>query len=245
MSSVKNGRAAVSAALCLLLLAVDCAAAVLNVSPVRISIQHADRSAVVTLRNDGTDEASVQADIRRWAQDEDGADVLEATEDLLVVPRIFTIPAGQSQVVRIGKLVQASDQIESTYRLIFTELAPAENGEARTGVRVRLRLSLPVFLVPEGGARAAVSVVRAQHDEDQLDVVVTNTGNATAQILGFRLGTSAGVEEPDQERAVGGYLLPGSTRRFTVPVDAGVDVESVTAITNKAGAVQYVLPGDK
>lgn len=245
MSSNRNRRAAVSAALCLLLLALDCGAAVLNVSPVRIEIHAGERSAVVTLRNDGADDASVQADIHRWAQDEDGADVLEATEDLLVVPRIFTIPAGQSQVIRIGKLVQGSDQVEGTYRLIFTELAPAENGEGRTGINVRLRLSLPVFLIPKGGAKAAVSVVRAQRNEDQLEVVVTNTGNATAQVLGFQMGTSNGVEEPDQERPVGGYLLPGATRRFTVPVEAGVAVESVTAITNKAGDVQYVLPGDK
>jgi len=244
--------AAVSAALCFLLLAMDCTAAVLNVSPVRVEIPHRERSALITIRNEGSEPASLQADIHHWAQDEDGDDLLGDTEDLLIVPRIFTIPAGQSQVVRIGKLVEASADAEGTYRLIITELAPPEDIASGSGISVRLRLSLPVFLAPKANAEAVVSVVRSQRHDDRLEVVMTNSGNATGQILGFRLsqGNSPVVEDgppgesTDERIQVGGYLLPGATRPFMLPLPPDADVTGVTAFTDTSDAVRYVLPGN-
>ncbi len=244
MSLKTTQRAAVSAALCLLLPVLDCAAATMNVSPVRVEIGPAERSAVVTLRNEGQADASLQADIRSWSQDEDGKDVLLASDDLLIVPRIFTVPAGGSQVVRIGKLVESGDDVQGTYRLIITELATEQGAREGSGISVRLRLSLPVFLEPKGGAEAAIEVVRTQVLDEQLEIVVKNAGNATEQVLGFRLDTAGGTREPDQEYPVGGYLLPGMARRFTVALPADTDIRAVTVLTNQTGAVQYVLPGN-
>ena len=230
----------------------DCTAAVLNVSPVRVEIAARERSALITIRNEGSEPASLQADIHHWAQNEDGDDVLGDTEDLLIVPRIFTIPAGKSQVVRIGKLVEASADAEGTYRLIITELALPEEIASGSGINVRLRLSLPVFLAPGEGAEPSVRVVRSQRHEDRLEVVMTNSGNATAQILGFRLSRSGdpvfgggAPDEPTEDPIqVGGYLLPGATRPFMLPLPADADVSAVTALTDTSDAVQYVLPGN-
>lgn len=230
----------------------DCAAAVLNVSPVRVEIAHRERSALITIRNEGSEPASLQADIHHWAQDEDGDDVLGDTEDLLIVPRIFTIPAGESQVVRIGKLVEAGADAEGTYRLIITELAPPEETASGSGISVRLRLSLPVFLAPGVSAEPSVRVVRSQRHDDRLEVVMTNSGNSTAQILGFRFSDGdtpvIGGGSPDGSTGdriqVGGYLLPGATRPFMLPLPADADVTAVTAFTDTSDAVQYVLPGD-
>ena len=244
MPVMTHRRAAVSAALSLLLASLQCGAATLNVSPVRIEIAAAERSAVVTLRNESTAPASVQADIHHWGQDEDGGDRLTTTEDLLIVPRIFTIPPGQSQVVRVGRLIEADAESELTYRLIFTELAPPGDSQYSSGIKVRLRLSLPVFLSPRKAAEPDLNFVRAERNGDSLDVIIHNAGQATTQITGFRVGAGVGFDSAETEVAVGGYLLPGSTRRFRLPLQSDVEISAVTAMTQRAGAVRYVLPGD-
>jgi len=162
----------------------------------------------------------------------------------LIVPRIFSIPAGKSQVVRIGKLVENSTASERTYRLVLTELEPPDGGMQGSGLNVRLRLSMPVFLQPKNKTQAVVSFVRAQQSNDQLEVVLTNTGSATAQLLGFSRTGPIDPEASDPEIQVGGYLLPGATRRFNLPMPADGNVGTITAFTDKTEAVQYVVSGD-
>jgi len=76
-------------------------AASLGVSPVRVTLSESQSMGALTVRNDGTEPASLQMEMLNWSQAE-GQDVLTPTRELLANPPIFTVPAGGSQLVRVG-----------------------------------------------------------------------------------------------------------------------------------------------
>ncbi|MDA8656068.1 fimbria/pilus periplasmic chaperone [Luminiphilus sp.] len=77
----------------------------------------------LTVRNDGTEPASLQMEMLNWSQAQ-GQDVLTPTRELLANPPIFTVPAGGSQLVRVGLRRAPDGQRELTYRIVLQELPP-------------------------------------------------------------------------------------------------------------------------
>ena len=239
MGSLVTGRVACLAALPFLILAGVVEAASFRVSPVRINFDADQRSDVVKLVNSGSDEVSVQADAVLWTQHEDGGDVYEATTDLLVVPRIFSIPPGETQVVRIGRLLAADPVRQGAYRVFFTELAPpAEPGETN-GLKFRLRLGVPVFMAPAEETQPQLSLVRTGQSTEGFEVVLTNDGQTHLQLLTLRSGRRIGRNAYQIEHPLGAYLLPGTTRRFLVPVPPDIRIDSFVVDTDVAGTMEY------
>ena len=239
MATTIVGRAACLAALPFLLLAGAVNAAGFSVAPVRVNFDATQRSDVVRLTNDSADEVSVQADAVSWRQDEAGGDLYEATTDLLIVPRIFSIPPGETQVVRIGRLVAADPARQGAYRIFFTELAPPTEPGETTTLNFRLRLGIPVFMAPAEGGAPELSLVRSDRTDSGLEVVLNNTGNTHLQLLTLRSGRSIGRGAHEIEHTLGAYLLPGSTRRFLVPVPPDIRIDSFLVDTDVAGTMEY------
>jgi fimbrial chaperone protein len=222
--------------------ALPAAAASINVVPVRVTLHPGERSSVVTIKNTGAEDLSMQADGVAWAQDEAGEDIYTATDDLLVVPRIFTVPAGGSQIVRIGQITPVAMPVETTYRVFFTELVAAETSRSSPGLRIRLRLGIPVFIAPAGAAAPVLDVIRSGYTDVGYEVVYRNGGNVHVQITRLTARTVAGDLAETVSTDVAIYLLPGATRRILVPIARGVSVSSVSAVTDTAGTVEHVLP---
>ena len=98
-------------------------AASLGVSPVRVTLSESQSMGAITVRNDGAEPVSMQMEMLNWSQAE-GKDVLTPTRDLLANPPIFTVPAGGSQLVRVGLRRAPDGQRELTYRIGLQELPP-------------------------------------------------------------------------------------------------------------------------
>lgn len=233
------GAAATVAALLFLLAATAGHAASVGIAPVRVNFDVADRSQVVELTNRGSETVSIQADPVLWSQDEDAGDVYSETGDLLVVPRIFSIEPGATQVVRIGRVNPAAGPEEQAYRVFFTELAPADDSGSQ--LQFRLRLAIPVFIAPSDSPAPRLELIRAGHTEEGFEVLLRNAGNTHVQVL--QLAANVVGELPAGEPAViaGGYLLPGTAQRFLLPVPQHVPVTSVEADTDVAGILEYAL----
>jgi fimbrial chaperone protein len=211
----------------------------IGIAPVRVNFEPADRSQVVTLTNGGTEPVSMQADPRLWVQDEEGGDVYSETSDLLVVPRIFTIAPGASQIVRIGRLTLSNIPREQAYRVFFTELAPGE--ESGSQLQFRLRLAIPVFMAPAGRSEPRLELLQARHTEEGFEVVLGNTGNTHVQVLELSGNPVADYPAEEPPRIAGGYMLPGTSRRFLLPIPQHIVVTSVKAETDVAGNLEYGL----
>ena len=123
------------------LIAVPALAGSLSVTPVRVELSNAQRSAALTVRNDGDQPSVVQAQLVAWSQ-ESNEDKLDPTVDLLASPPIFTVAPGASQILRVALRRAPDSAVERTYRILVTEVpgkpqqaSPARNSRSRSACR--------------------------------------------------------------------------------------------------------------
>jgi fimbrial chaperone protein len=222
--------------LAFLLLAGTALAGSFNVRPTRLVLSAAQPSGMLTLRNPTNFETVVQVQANAWSQ-QDGADVLEPSRDLIAVPPLFTLPPGGSQVVRIGLRRAAAPDSELTYRLLLREVPPAP-GEGFTGLQVALNLSLPVFVEPVQGAAPDLRWDFERSGDGQVQLALSNQGNAHVQLTDVTLN-SAG--ETITGRNLPAYLLPGQRRAWPIDTDASAGTRWTVTATTDAGPVETEL----
>ena len=111
----------------------------LSVQPVTIQLLAGQRTAAMTVVNQGSVETSFQVRAFAWGQSADGGEVLTNSDAIVTSPPLGTIPPGGRQVVRLI-LRQAPTDGESSYRLLLDQIptpaAPARSG-CRCGCRYR------------------------------------------------------------------------------------------------------------
>jgi fimbrial chaperone protein len=201
------------------LVAACASAASLDVNPVRIDLAPAARSAELKLTNMSNEALSVQVDVREWSQDFDGAEQLADTRALLAVPPIVTIPPGERQIVRIGQLGAPAEDVEKSFRVLVTELAGAANPSGGSGLNMRLRLSIPVFVAPIARKPAAdIAVEDVTSTDDGTRFTLHNTGNAHAKIerIDVRNDGEWSALPPEAVSSLR-YLLPNGRARLALP----------------------------
>ena len=192
-------------------------AASLGVSPVRVTLSESQSMGAFTVRNDGTEPASLQMEMLNWSQAE-GQDVLTPTRELLANPPIFTVPAGGSQLVRVGLRRAPDGQRELTYRIVLQELPPPPNPDFN-GTRMLMRISLPVFVLPKIDAKPVLLWQATRTPQGALKISLTNNGNAHIQIANFKLSLP-GSAQPWVTRESAEYVLPGQGRDWNLPADS-------------------------
>ena len=92
----------------------------LTISPVLVELSPDRRITSITLSNPADHPVSFQTQILAWSQLE-GSDVYADSDELIVVPPIAVIKAGESQVFRVT-FRAAPDPQERAYRLIFEDV---------------------------------------------------------------------------------------------------------------------------
>ena len=218
--------------LLLLLTAQMAAAGSFSVSPVRVTITPESRVVALRVHNSGTEPTSVQAELMAWSQKDD-EDRFEPSRAVLVTPPIFTIPPGETQVVRVGLRRPPDQRKELSYRLFLQELPPPIPGNFQ-GLRVVTRMSLPVFVAPAAGEAAPDLRWRMRRTADG-DLLVTslNDGNGHGQVTALHLNLDDGRVVSQRGNT---YLLPGAERQWSItpeggPITSGSEIE-LTAKVN-------------
>jgi fimbrial chaperone protein len=205
-----------------------------SVNPVRVTLSAKQPVAAITVRNSGTESTVVQLETTAWSQDQ-GADVLQATGDLLATPPIFTVPAGGTQIVRVGLRGARDMKGEVTYRLILREVPPSK--PLQTGLRVALKISMPIFVVPSTNVAPDLQWRAARSANGQVRVYATNTGNAHVQLGKLELAAGGSVLG---SRNLAEYVLPGNTRSWLVEAKGAPATGAKVRIstTSDSGAFQ-------
>lgn len=207
-----------------------------GVSPVRVTLTPQQPTGMLTVRNQSNESTVVQVQANAWSQ-QDGTDVLEESADLIAVPPLFTLPPGGSQVVRVGLRRPPAAEGELTYRLLLREVPPPPADDF-TGLQVALNLSLPVFVLPAGGAQPELQGGLARDVDGALSLQLLNAGNAHVQVQQFDL------TKPDgsvlNSAALSAYLLPGQSRSWDLGAEALPGRWSLAAKTD-AGPVEFEL----
>jgi fimbrial chaperone protein len=214
---------ALSAALLALLPAEAAQAQTIGITPVGLSLTADHATATVQVTNRGTDAAAVQLRWFAWSQSE-GEDRLEPTSELLVSPPLAKIAPGGTQTVRVLLKAKPRER-EASYRILFDQIptAPSDGG-----VRVALRISIPVFGLPPAPVKSLLSWTSRVQRTGEAEVVIANTGPRHARLNQIRIGGGAGALTIDGPSNL--YLLPGSTHRVRVR-GTGINVGTALRIS--------------
>ncbi len=199
----------------------------LNVAPTRIDLGPDSRSGSVTLNNTGEVPTTVQVETFAWRHGNSVAE-LEPTRGLLAVPAVFNLERGARQVIRVATRGPASDEVETAYRLVITEV-PVAGDQTAAGVRFALRLSLPVFITPPGAAPAPDWQLVQGADGPALELRNAGTAHLYVSRLSLRAGAGG---EPLAQIETPSYVLAGNTQRWPLPSLQGRRGLVVEAATN-------------
>lgn len=190
------------------------AASNLAINPIRVVLDGKNPSAVITLQNASQEARVIQTELLRWTQ-EGGHDVYTPARGLLVNPPVFTLPAGQSQLIRIGLNRTPDANQELAYRLYIQEVPPPPK-PGFTGLQMALRIGVPVFVSPKAAPNPKIRWQANRTPTGLIQLTVTNEGNFHLHLTDIRL------MEPDNHRQiidwyrVHTYLLPGQSRHLMV-----------------------------
>ena len=194
-------------------------ASTFNISPIRAELTNSHRTAALTITNAEDSPVVVQVRVVVWSQ-KGGTEQLDDTRELLATPPVLQIAANSQQIVRVALRREPDPALELTYRVIFEEVPQAAPKDF-TGLRVALRLSIPVFVAPaHGSANAEVAWASRWLANGQLELAATNNGRGHLQITDFE------AQFPGSLMPLRGvtskYVLPGSRMSWTLtpPADA-------------------------
>src|SRR3990167_5797721 len=173
---------------------------------VRIYLSQQHSIDTVQVTNPGDTAANLQAQVYAWTM-VDSKDNLTPSNDLIVSPPIMKVPPHKTQLMRLGWRKPTALATEKMYRLFVTEITP-EKPLTQTGVRIRLRLGIPVFIAP------ANPVYRLEWTSQGLSgkkfkVKVTNTGNVHVNLGIVDLYTDDDKKVGTFPSAV--YVFPGQS----------------------------------
>jgi fimbrial chaperone protein len=216
----------------------------LNVSPVQVWLTQETSKSLLTLRNEGPEDARYQVSIMTWDEDARAGMKLAPSEDIIVFPTILELKVGETRSLRVGAVVPFGP-IEKTYRVFLEELPAPEKPQARSTVRVLTRVGIPIFLAPmqtlEDRKLSALSL-----DKGSASVDVQNTGNVHLRVDTVRLeGFAEGGTRVFEKQAQGWYVLAGGHKRYEleVPRDACGKIRKlvVSVKTDKEQVLQEPL----
>jgi fimbrial chaperone protein len=160
-----------------------------QVSPTIARIASGEKVATFELGNRGSEPVTVQSDVLSWTQ-EGGQDRTVPALQVLVAPRVVTIPPGGSQLVRIAvRTIDAN--AEQAYRVRFREV-PAPVPEGFVGLRTLITHDVPVFFLAAGTPDVAWRAVL-----DENGVLIVSAANRGTRHL--RLSA---LEVESQQRPV-------------------------------------------
>ena len=183
-----------------------------QVGPVSATLSANQKVAALTVRNTGADAATVQLQAMSWSQS-GGKDVFAPASDILATPPIFTVPAGASQVIRVGTRGVPDALQERAYRLFLREVPPAPKAGAK-GLHMVLEISLPVFIQPSLAIAPELHWQARRIDAGHVKITASNTGTAHAHLSRLVLTDEDAKRLPIPTNPV--YILPDSSHEWTI-----------------------------
>lgn len=157
--------------------------------------------------------AKVQAQINAWTQ-KNGEDVYTPTNELIVSPPMMNIPPKRTQLLRVGWRQPAPIQIEKAYRLFLQEITPLKPLDT-TGVQVRLRLNIPIFIQPTNPTYQLDWTIKSLSG-NQLNMNVKDIGNVHMTVQRIQLVNASGQVVGELSNPF--TLLAGQEANIAIPM---------------------------
>jgi len=189
-------------------------AGTLQVNPVLVEVGAGRRTATVTVRNAEDAPVTIRAYPLGWTQ-AGGEDRYDESAAVIVSPPIFTIPAGGTQLVRVG--LRSPSAAPQAFRLIVEEVPQARPDG---GIQVALRLNLPLYINIAPGDAGALRWSAWPEPDGAWTVEAANAGPGYVRLdaAAARAATGIGFEDD----VAFGTVLPGGARRWRIGAEPPV-----------------------
>jgi fimbrial chaperone protein len=210
-------------------------AATLQISPVMVNLLPGANASGVTLRNSGEKPVYGQVRVYRWSQ-ANGEDVLTPTQEVVASPPLIEIGAGAEQLVRLVRTAPAQAGVEQSYRVLIDEL-PEPDSTQSSGVAIRLRYSVPVFVDAANGHTGEPNLVwHIRHSDAGWILQADNTGARRAQIARVALVSRTGAAIPVNNGLLG-YALAHAGREWPLQLPQSADLGAPLKVRAEINAV--------
>lgn len=209
-----------------------------QVSPVNPTLSIRQPVSALTVRNTGADPTVIQLEAMVWSQP-DGIDTYAPAPDILATPPIFTLPAGGTQVIRVGSRRAPDAHTERSYRLFLREIPPPPKPGFK-GLRMALRISLPLFIQPSTSAAPQLEWQAVVSEKGRIRIRVTNRGLAHARLSAFKLSTETNTKPLHMSGATV-YVLPGASHDWVVDASVASGTNLRIDAEAETGAIQTDL----
>jgi len=189
----------------------------LQVSPVTLTLQATQNADGLWLSNTGDSVVHAQVRVYRWSQ-ENGAENLLPSRELLVSPPMVQLAPSERQLIRVIRTGIPAGAVENSYRVIIDEL-PVEVKEKK-GLQLVLRYSVPIFIAAAGAQSAVPQLAWSLRREGgQAVLEVANSGGMHAQLADLDFVDAAG-RRTAVHGGLMGYVLPGANMRWPLKTPA-------------------------
>lgn len=184
--------------------------------PIKIFFDGKTKTAAIEVINDGQENLTIQIEVSKWDQDNEGNDVYEPTRDLIFFPKILNLAPGEEKIIRLGYEGKRDAKAEGTYRLFLHELPVSKPGEVE--VKIAIKMGLPVFIKPAKDVQIT-TIEGTDMSEGILNVRLINSGNShyiTNRITARGIGKTG--EEVFSKELTGWYVLAGRKRTYSIEI---------------------------
>jgi fimbrial chaperone protein len=188
-----------------------------SVYPLKVILPANGTTAEFHVSNPSNEAAYVRVSAVEWRPLDEIKDAPIAPA-ILAAPPIFDLEPGGSQLVRLAGREAIDDGVERAYRLIVTEV-PKTAGLLPNTLAIATRMSLPVFITPEGATPAPNWSIETQ-DFDRPALVLTNLGGAHLDIKKVSLLKEANSPVIFATEN-GGHVLAGQKKEW--PLDVALE----------------------
>lgn len=213
-------------------------AASLQISPVTVDLQPTENAVGFTLRNPGDHPLYGQVRIFKWDQTNTD-DALTPTQDLIASPPLIQVAPQSEQLVRLVRQAAGPSTTEQNYRILIDEIPQPETAAA-SGVTIRLRYSVPVFVEPAGAVGKPELSWHLVRDAQGWSLRVTNAGMRRGQISAVQLVD--GGKTYMISKGLLGYALAGRTRQWRIDPGRGADLHGALKIRANVNALPSEAP---
>lgn len=218
-----------------------CAAGVqganLQISPVTLTLRAAQSAAAINLQNLGDQPMYGQVRVFAWDQ-RDGEEVLAPTQELVASPPIVEIAGNSRQAIRLVRAQAGPVAQEKTYRVLIDEVS-RDDDLGRSGVDIRLRYSVPVFVLPAGAPGKEMLDWHVFRERGEWMLRIKNRGNVHAQIGAMTFTNQAGKEFVIS-KGLFGYVLAARMRVWRLPVAREAELDGPLSIAVNVNAKALV-----
>lgn len=150
-----------------------------SVSPVQMFIDNPSKQKSTTLTLESVDETEkrvFELKVFKWAQNEQGDNVLEPDNNIIINPKSFILQPNKQQAIRVGFTQSAASSLnvvdEQAWRIIIDEITPVGN---QTVVKFLVNFNLPLFVGKQ-------DEVKVNFDIKNDKLILNNLANSHVQV---------------------------------------------------------------